>query len=125
MSGNDNQGNVIENIENPFFLLSALSTGCTYYQVVKGTYSTVSTGKFDRSWSATVNAFLDQGVAISREDSGAGMVQGTRNGIEVTGFVRTQADGSVRVEFNTSGAVDRDPDLIRRISWSYDARMGS
>jgi len=107
-----------------FLLVATLSAGCTYYQVTPGSYSTVSAGKFDRSWSATVNAFEDQGVAIVREDRGAGIVQGTRNGIEVTGSVGTQADGSVRVEFNTSGAVGRDPDLIKRISRSYDARMG-
>jgi len=38
--------------------------------------------------------------------------------------MRTQADGSVRVEFNTAGATSRDPDLINRVSRSYDRRMG-
>jgi len=30
----------------------------------------------------------------------------------------------VRVEFNTAGATARDPDLINRVSRSYDRRMG-
>jgi hypothetical protein len=42
----------------------------------------------------------------------------------VAANVRTQADGSVRVEFNTSGATGQDPALIDRISRSYDRRMG-
>jgi len=42
----------------------------------------------------------------------------------VTANVRTQADGSVRVEFNTAGETSRDPDLINRVSRSYDRRMG-
>ena len=42
----------------------------------------------------------------------------------MTAGVRTQADGSVRVEFNTAGATGQDPQLIERISRSYDRRMG-
>jgi hypothetical protein len=38
--------------------------------------------------------------------------------------VRPQPDGTVRVEFNTSGATARDPNLINRISGAYDRRMG-
>ena len=63
-------------------------------------------------------------MRITSEDRGWGVVRGTRAGINVTANVRTQADGSVRVEFNTSGATERDPALIDRISQSYDRRMG-
>ena len=49
---------------------------------------------------------------------------GRRGGIDLTATVRTQADGSVRVEFATSGATEQDPQLIERVSRSYDARMG-
>jgi hypothetical protein len=38
--------------------------------------------------------------------------------------VRTQADGSVRVEFNTSGDTAADPTLIDRITARYNQRMG-
>ena len=42
----------------------------------------------------------------------------------MTANLRAQADGSVRVELNTSGATGQDPGLIERISRSYDRRMG-
>jgi hypothetical protein len=47
-----------------------------------------------------------------------GTVRGRRGGSEVTTNVRTQADGSVRVEFNTGGTTAQDPDLINRLSRS-------
>lgn len=107
-------------------LLAAASiTGCTYYGSAPGVYSTTtSTSKFDRSWSAAVGALSDQNVRITSQDRGAGIVHGTRDGIEVTGNVHTQADGGVRVQFNTSGATTRDPTLIDRITQSYNSRMG-
>jgi hypothetical protein len=99
--------------------------GCVVYQTGPGVYSPYPpTASFDRSWSAAVGAFGDQGVRITSEDRGAGVVRGTRDGIDVVANVRTQADGSVRVEFNTSGATARDPGLIDRVSRAYDARMG-
>ncbi len=106
--------------------LTAVSiTGCTYYQATPGgVYTTTSASKFDRSWSAAVGALSDQGVRITSQDRGAGIVRGTRNGIEVTGDVSTQADASVRVQFNTSGATANDPTLIDRVTQSYNGRMG-
>lgn len=80
--------------------------------------------RFDRSWSAAVGAFEDQGVRITTEDRSAGVLRGTRDAIDVSAYVRTQVDGSVRVEFNTAGATSRDPDLINRVTRSYDRRMG-
>ena len=104
-----------------------LLAGCTYYQTAPGTYTTSSSSsvsKFDRSWSAVVGAFTDQGVRVTSEDRGAGVIQGSRNSIHVTGDVRQQADGSVRVQFDTSGDTSRDPGLIDRITRSYQGRMG-
>jgi hypothetical protein len=102
-----------------------LLAGCTYYQTPSGTYTTTaSVSKFDSSWSATVGAFADEGVRVTSEDRGAGVIQGTRNGIHVTGNVRQQADGSVRVQLDTSGDTSRDPGLIDRITRSYQRRMG-
>jgi hypothetical protein len=105
-------------------LVGTLLAGCTYYQTAPGYYSAKPPGGFDRSWAATVGALEDQGVRITTEDRAAGIVRGTREGINVTANVRTQADGSVRVEFNTSGATSSDPELINRISRAYDRRMG-
>ncbi len=108
-----------------FALVAALLGGCTYYQAVpSGGYSTTPVNSFDRSWGAAKAAFADQGVAIAREDRSAGVVSGTRNGIQITANVRTQADGSVRVEFNSSGATANDPDLINRMTGAYNRNMG-
>ena len=106
------------------FLAAVFLAGCTYYQATPVVVSTTATSKFDRSWSAAVGALSDQGVRITSQDRGAGILQGTRDGIHVTGDIRTQADGGVRVKFNTSGATSRDPTLIDRITSSYNSRMG-
>ena len=110
-----------------FVISVVLFSGCTYNQTAPGTYTTSSTSsvsKFDRSWSAVVGAFSDQGVRVTSEDRGAGVVQGTRSGIHVSGDVRQQADGSVRVQFDTSGDTSKDSGLIDRITQSYQRRMG-
>lgn len=105
-------------------LAATLFGGCTYYQTAPGVYSTAPVSGFDRSWGAVQAAFADQAVPVAREDRAAGVVSGTRDGITVTANVRTQADGSVRVEFNTSGATSRDPELINRMTAAYNRNMG-
>jgi hypothetical protein len=105
-------------------LVTLLVAGCAVYEVAPGVYSPAPQPTFDRSWSAAAGAFEDQGVQITGEDRSAGVIRGRRGGIDVAAEVRTQADGSVRVAFNTSGATNQDPGLIDRISRSYDRRMG-
>jgi hypothetical protein len=105
-------------------LAAALLAGCTVYEVGPGVYAPARPTTFDRSWHAAAGALEDQGVQINSEDRSAGVIRGRRGGIDVAANVRTQADGSVRVEFNTSGATGQDPALIDRISRSYDRRMG-
>ena len=100
----------------------ALLGGCVVYEPVPAGYS--QPASFDRSWNAAVGAMREQGVTIIQEDRGAGVVRGTRGGINVTGSVRPQADGSVRVQFDTSGATGADPTLIDRITRSYQTYMG-
>lgn len=105
-------------------ILPMLFGGCTYYQVAPGTYGTAPAVSFDRSWRAVVGAFDDQGVRITYEDRASGVLEGRRDGIRVYASVRNQSDGSVRVEFSTTGAKERDPRLVHRISRDYDRRMG-
>jgi hypothetical protein len=105
-------------------LTVALLGGCTYYQVAPGVYSGSPVSSFDRSWGAARAAFADQGIPITREDRAAGIMSGARDGITVIASIRTQADGSVRVEFNTSGSTSRDPDLINRVTSAYNRNMG-
>jgi len=101
-------------------------SACVYHTTAPGTYttSTSSVSKFDRSWSAAKGAFSDQGVRLSSENRSTGVIQGTLNGINVTGNIRQQADGSVRVQFDASGATSQNPGLIERITQSYNRRMG-
>jgi hypothetical protein len=99
-------------------------SGCTYYETSPGVYQTTPPSKFDRAWAAAQGAFGDQGVPITYQDRDSGVIQGSRDGIDVTATVRTQADGSVRVQFDTSGDTNRDPDLINRIDRAYDRFMG-
>ena len=96
-----------------------LSTGCVVYEPYPA-----APPVFERSWSAAAGAMQDQGVQITAEDRAAGVIQGRRGGIEVTAQIRSQADGSVRVQFDTRGATGQDPGLINRISQGYDRRMG-
>ncbi len=106
---------------------SLLISACTYYPPAPApaVYTTINkTSKFDQSWSAAVGALADQGVRISVQDRDAGIIQGMQNGITVTGNLQTQADGRVRVEFNTAGATKNDPTLIERITRAYNGRMG-
>jgi hypothetical protein len=105
------------------FAAAMLIAGCVVYETPPGTY-VVSAPVFDRAWSAAGGAMQDQGVQITGEDRGNGVIRGRRGGIEIAAQLRAQADGSVRVQFDTSGATGQDPDLINRISQSYDRRMG-
>jgi len=98
-------------------------TGCTVYQVAPGT-PVAMPSVFDRSSSAAVGAMQDQGVQIDVEDRAGGVIRGRRCGIDVAASVRTQADGSVRVQFDSSGATAQDPTLLHRISSADDRRMG-
>jgi hypothetical protein len=79
---------------------------------------------FDRSWSAALSAAQDEGVRITSEDRGSGVIRGSRDEQEVTINLRTQADGSVRVEISARGPKGSDPGLAGRISRAYDRRMG-
>jgi hypothetical protein len=102
-------------------LAALVIAGCVVYEPVP-----VAAGpsRFDRAWAAAVGAMQDQGVAITEQDRTRGIVRGGRGGLTVTANVLTQADGRVRVEFNTTGTLGSDPTLVDRISASYDRRMG-
>ena len=117
------KGNALGTLAAAVIAIAAVE-GCTYYQTAPGVYTKTVPASFDRSWSAALGAFEDQGVRVTSQDRAAGQIRGARDGINVTANVRTQADGSVRVEFNTSGETARDPKLIDRISHAYDRLMG-
>ena len=98
----------------------AMFAGCTTYEPV----SVPASSPFDRAWSAAVGAAQDEGVRIASEDRAGGIIKGYRGEQEVTINIRTQADGSVRIEMSARGPKGSDPGLAGRISRAYDRRMG-
>ena len=97
----------------------AAFAGCVYQPV-----TTYSPSSFDRSWNAALGAAQDEGVRITSEDRSNGVIRGFRDEQEVTINIRSQADGSVRVEMSARGPRGADPGLADRISRAYDRRMG-
>jgi hypothetical protein len=79
---------------------------------------------FDRAWNAALGGVQDAGVQLTSSDRAIGLIRGTKDGIDVTVSVVRQADGSVRVQFESKGPTERDPGLANRFSQAYDRRMG-
>jgi hypothetical protein len=98
----------------------AALASCTVYEPAPAPQPST----FDRSWSAALAAAQDEGVRITSEDRSSGVIRGFRDEQEVTLNLRTQADGSVRIEIGARGPKGSDPGLAGRISRAYDRRMG-
>jgi hypothetical protein len=92
--------------------------GCTYYAPPPGPST------YDRAYNAMLGAMSDQGVKVTDANPTAGLITGQRGGITVIATVAPQADGTTRVEFRTKGDINQDPNLINRITGSYNAHMG-
>ena len=104
------------------FLVVGLTTlaGCAASEPVPAPMPST----FDRAWSAALSAAQEEGVRIASEDRASGTIRGNRDQQEVTILLRSQADGSVRVEISSRGPKGSDPGLAGRISRAYDRRMG-
>ena len=89
--------------------------GCVVYEPVP----VPTQSRYDQSWNAATGAMADQGVSVTTQDRGAGVIRGTRGSASVQASVRTMADGRVEVRITSS-----DSNLANRISESYDRRMG-
>jgi hypothetical protein len=96
--------------------------GCVVYEPV-AVGPTVQQ-RFDRSFAAAAGAMTDQGLAITAQDRGSGTIRATKDGISIVATLQTLPDGSIQVRFDSSGASGNDPNLIHRVSDSYDRRMG-
>jgi uncharacterized lipoprotein len=81
-------------------LASCVAYVPTYTPVVS---QTSPQQRFDKSWDAANGAMYDQGLTITAQDRGAGVIQ---------------------VKFASKGDDRADPGLIRRVSDSFDRRMG-
>jgi hypothetical protein len=110
-------------------LAAALGTaalaGCVVYEPVPA-YSTHYPGgsNFDRAWNAALGGAQDAGVQVKSTDAANGLIYGSRNGTEVFVTVARQHDGTVRVQFNSKGPKQDDPELAQRFSRAFDQRMG-
>jgi hypothetical protein len=102
--------------------------GCVVYGPVPppppGPVYSYGPSAYDRSWNAALDAMEDAGVRVVSAQRDSGIIRGTRDAVEATVTVRTQADGRVRVEFNTRGPSGQDPYLADRIYQAYERRMG-
>ena len=101
--------------------LVALSA-CTYYPVPSAGTVVMTPASYDRSFAAAAGAMRDEGLSITVQDPASGTIVGKFDSSTVTASVRQQSDGSVQVRFDSSDA--RDPNLLHRVSQSYDRRMG-
>jgi hypothetical protein len=98
--------------------------GCVVYEPVPVAPQMTAQQRFDRAWAAASGAMYDQGLTMTAQDRGAGVIRGDRGGITITATLETLPDGSIQVKFNSKGANSTDPDLIQRVSDSYYRRMG-
>jgi hypothetical protein len=94
--------------------------GCVVYEPVA--VGPTLQQRFDRSYAAAAAAMSDQGLAITAQDRGAGTIRGTKDGTTIVASLQTLADGRIQVKFDSSGT--GDPNLVHRVSDSYDRRMG-
>lgn len=79
---------------------------------------------YDRSWNAALAALQDVGVSIVSSDRNGGVITGIKDGVDTSITISTQADGQVRVVFNSRGPSGQDPGLSNRIYQAYERRMG-
>ena len=105
-----------------FAVAMILFSGCAAQEPAPDYAPAPST--FDRAWAAAINATQDEGVRILSEERVSGVIKGVRGLQEVTIYVRTQADGNIRLEFSVRGPKGAEPGLASRISRAYDRRMG-
>ena len=79
---------------------------------------------YERSWNAALDAMDDVGVRIVSSDRNSGVITGVKDGVDTSITISTQADGQVRVVFNSRGPSGQDPGLSNRIYQAYERRMG-
>jgi hypothetical protein len=114
---------MLHKVPRLLFLAAVLAvTGCVVYEPVPVAAPPQSSPqqRFDRSFAAASGAMYDQGVNVTTQDKGSGVIRGERGGVTVTAVVETRPDGRIQVKFDSSG----DPSLVQRVSDSYERRMG-
>jgi hypothetical protein len=99
------------------------SGGCVVYEPMPVSSQPTLQQRFDRSWAAAMGAMTDQGLSITAQDRGAGVIRGVQGSVTITATLTTLPDGRIQVKFDstTSGT---DSAVIQRVSESYERRMG-
>ena len=106
-------------------IAALLSTsGCVVYEPVPVGPQATLQQRFDRSWAAAANAMADQGLTITSQNRGAGVISGERAGTVIVATVESLPDGRIQVKFDSRGPGSADRGLVQRVSDSYDRRMG-
>ena len=106
-------------------LLIAILAGCYVYGPPPGPYPYYyGASTYDRSWNAALAAMQDVGVSMVSSDRNGGVITGIKDGVDTSITISTQADGQVRVVFNSRGPSGQDPGLSNRIYQAYERRMG-
>jgi hypothetical protein len=105
-------------------LTAATLAGCYPYPVYTPTPTAPPVSKFDRVWDAAYGAATDVGVKIQSADRNSGMIQGMKDAVAVSIYVRTQADGSVAAEITAKGPASQQQAVSDQISQAYERRMG-
>lgn len=96
--------------------------GCVVYEPVPAT--STRPASFDRSWNAALEAAQDVGISVSRADRGSGLITGRRHAADVFISVLPQADGSLRVVFDSRNLGPQDQGLNAAFTQAYNRRMG-
>ena len=98
--------------------------GCVVYDTYPYSQPTTQQ-RFDRSWAAASGAMADQGINVTSQDRGSGVIRGTSGTTLVTASVTTLADGSIQVKFDSTAPSGGDSSgLSQRLYQSYERRMG-
>jgi hypothetical protein len=118
-------GRTLARATTPLVLtLFLASQACVVYEPVPVHAPAPGPSTYDRAWESALRAAQDSGIALTSVDRSAGLIAGSRAGIDVRISVLRQADGTTRVETNLGGDLARDPTLSDRFQASYERYMG-
>ena len=82
-----------------------------------------SQASYNRTFEAATGAMADQRMIFGVIDRRQGQAVATLNGDTISATLQDQLDGTVRVTFNAQGPAHADPELLKRVIASYNARM--
>ena len=82
-----------------------------------------SHASYNRTFEVATAAMADQKMIFGVIDRRHGQAVATLKGDTITATLQEQLDGTVRVTFAAPGPAPADPELLKRVIASYNARM--